>query len=206
METAYIICAVLGGTLLLCQFLLTLLGIGDGHDVDHGDVGGHDADAGHDVDHGGDPGHEAMALFVSMLSFRTLMAALTFFGIVGIIGCRQEWDPVFTFGSALFAGALALFLVAWLMKGLYSLKSDGTVRIERSVGTPATVYLSIPANKAGVGKIQVPVQGRTMEYLAVTAGEALPTGSKVVVVSVVSSDTVEVAPATAPVETTTHAQ
>jgi hypothetical protein len=56
--------------------------------------------------------------------------------------------------------------------------------------------LPIPGKKGGIGKVTLNLQNRTVEYQAVTADKELPTGSKVVVVAVVSSDTVEVASAT----------
>ena len=77
---------------------------------------------------------------------------------------------------------------------------DGTVKIERSVGQCGTVYIPIPGGRSGNGKIQVQVQNRIMEYQAVTSNpDKLPTGAKVVVVSVVTPTTVEVdvAPETA---------
>ena len=75
---------------------------------------------------------------------------------------------------------------------LYTLRADGTVRIQRAIGQHGNVYLRIPANRSGSGKIQFNLQNRTMEYLAVTAGQELPTGAKVVVVGVVNPTTLEV--------------
>jgi len=160
-ETLYLLCAVAGGTLLLCQFLLGLLGFGhdhdtgddvhaDGHDT-HGDPGDHDT-------HGG--------WFVGVLTF-------------------------------LVAGGATLFAVAWLMRTLHRLKADGTVRIERAVGANGTVYVTIPGEKAGVGKVTLSLQDRTVEYQAVTPHQQpLPTGAKIVVTAVIGPDTVEVTPAT----------
>ena len=82
--------------------------------------------------------------------------------------------------------------VYWMMQGLRQLRAEGTVRIHRAVGRHGNVYLRIPANRSGSGKIQFNLQNRTMEYLAVTAGPELPTGSKVVVVGVVNPTTLEV--------------
>jgi hypothetical protein len=64
----------------------------------------------------------------------------------------------------------------------------------RTVGQCGTVYLPIPGQKSGRGKVQINLQNRTMEYPAVTAQDSLPTGSKVVVVGVIGSDTIEVLP------------
>jgi hypothetical protein len=90
------------------------------------------------------------------------------------------------------AGLGAMCLVYWVMKAMRKLRAEGTVRIHRAVGRPATVYLRIPPHRSGTGKIHLSLQNRTMEYLALTRGEALPTGAKVVVTDIVTSDTVEV--------------
>ncbi len=81
------------------------------------------------------------------------------------------------------------------MRTLHQLKSDGTVRIQRAVGQNGTVYLSIPGQRSGAGKVTLCLQNRTVECQAVTPYQPLPTGSKVVVTAVVGPDTVEVAPA-----------
>jgi hypothetical protein len=194
-ETIYLICAIAGGTLLVCQFLFGLIGLGDHHDAggdhDFHDPGGHDAPGGHDH-HGG---HEAQhSWFVGLLTFRSIVAALTFFGLAGLASTvNLKHEPVVSLGIALGAAAAALFGVAYLMRMLHRLKSDGTVRIERAVGQSGTVYLTIPGQKAGVGKVTLTLQNRTVEYQALTPHEPLPTGSKVKVTAVLGPDTVEVA-------------
>jgi membrane protein implicated in regulation of membrane protease activity len=197
METAYLLCAAVGGTLIVCQFVMTLLGIGGDHDVGGGhDVGGHDF-GGHDVAGHHEVGHGAeSSWFFSMLSFRTLSAAVAFFGLAGLAAHQAELDRWQTLGIALAAGAVAFFLVGWLMRMLIRLNVDGTARIERAVGSRGTVYLPVPAGKSGVGKVHVSMLNRTIEYRAITAQDQLPTGAKVVVVGIVAPDTVEVASAT----------
>jgi hypothetical protein len=209
MEIAYMACAVVGGTLIVCQFLLTLLGLGGHHDAGGGhdlvghDVGGHDAGGGHDAaghdsvhDHHGESG--AASWFASVLTFRTLTAAVAFFGLAGLILNEAEVGPGFTLVGAVAAGLAALFTVRWLMQNLSRLNVDGTLHIRGAVGAAGTVYLSIPAARAGAGKVHVAVSGRLVEYKAVTAEDGLATGAKVVVVSVVNADTVEVVPAPSP--------
>jgi hypothetical protein len=196
LRNLYTLCAVLGGTLLACQVVLSLLGLGHHHDLGGGAAGhafaGHEHQAG---DHEAE--HETQASwFVGVLTFRTVVAALVFFGLAGLAAADADLDPGATLAVALAAGAAALFGVAWMMQALYRLRADGTVRIERSVGRTGTVYLPIPANKAGVGKVLLNVQNRTVEYQAVTPHQALPTGTPVVVLAVVNSDTVEVTLAT----------
>ena len=194
MDTAFLICAIVGGTLIVCQFLLTLIGIGGDHDAgDHGghDMGGHDAGA-HDhsaPDHG-------TAWFLSMLSIRTVSAAAAFFGLTGMAARRAALEDVPTMALALCAGAVAFCVVGWLMRFMHKLNVDGTIRIDRAVGCRGSVYLSIPGAKAGVGKVHVNVLNRTMEYQALTTQQELATGTPVIVVGVAGPNTVEVAAAT----------
>jgi hypothetical protein len=188
----YLVCFLIGGTLLVGQFLLGLLGLGHLHDFDLHDVhdlGGHDGPG----DHEGDG-----SWFTGMLTFRTLVAALTFFGLGGLAGL-QRWGPdpwPLTLAVAVAAGGGALVIVGSLMRWLRRQTASGTVHIKRAVGQSGTVYLTVPAGRAGAGKVTVCVQNRTMEYQAVTPDQELPTGAKVMVVGVVNGDTVEVVPAT----------
>ena len=201
METVYMTCAAIGGTLIVCQFLVTLLGLGGHHDVGGHDGGGHDfgghdgsshdAAGHHDAEHSTEPNW-----FFTLLTFRTLSAAFAFFGLTGLACIRLEMEPIPGLVAALVAAALALVVVAWLMRLLTRLNVDGTIRIERALGSRGTVYLSVPGAKSGVGKVHVNVLNRTIEYNAVTSQEQLPTGAKIVVVNVVSADTVEIALAT----------
>src|SRR5262249_47132797 len=193
-EMVYLTCAIVGGTLLVCQFLLSLLGLGDHHDAagDHDihDAGGHDAHGGHD-DH---DSHNSW--FVGVLTFRSLVAALTFFGLAGLAATVNfNQGPPQSLAIASAVAVAALLGVAYLIRSLHRLKADGTVRIERAVGQSGTVYLTIPAQKAGVGKVTVTLQNRTVEYQAVTPHQQLATGRKVVVTAVLGPDTVEVVPA-----------
>jgi hypothetical protein len=193
LRDVYTICAVLGSTLMVCQFLLSLLGVGHHHEFGSDaeathDFGGHDHPAeGHDVDH---DAHASW--FVGVLTFRTLVAALLFFGLAGRAAEATDLDTATCLLVALCAGGAALFGVAWMMRTLYRLRADGTVRIDRAVGSSGTVYLTVPANNTGLGKVLLNVQNRTVEYQAVTPHQALPTGAPVKVLAIVNADTVEV--------------
>lgn len=183
MDTVFLICAALGATLLLCEVVAGMLGFGHDHDTD---TGGAD----HDTDGGNTEGH-GNSLF-GMLSVRTLTAAVLFFGLGGLTARYYGAEDLAAFGAAVGAGALALYSVALVMKSLKTLKSDGTVRIDRAVGHTGTVYLRVPGARGGSGKIHLVLQNRTVEYQAITTGDELPTGKPVKVVAIVNADTVEV--------------
>ena len=101
---------------------------------------------------------------------------------------------------AICAGAAAMYGVHFLMQSLYRLRHDGTAQIHRTMGERGTVYVPIPPNNEGLGKIQIRTQGRIMEYAARTRGpNKLRTGTTVEVVEIVSPMTVEVEPVDAAV-------
>ncbi|MEX2285528.1 MAG: hypothetical protein WD648_00485 [Planctomycetaceae bacterium] len=195
METFYMYCAAIGGTLMAGQFILGVLGFGHDHGFDAGGAGAGLDHAG--IDHG-DFDNDGQ-WFVGMLSFRAIVAAVTVFGLTGL-AVPQWFDspkPQTVFLIGLAAGGAVMYGIAWLMRMVYRLKSDGTVRIDRAVGARGSVYLTIPGNKSGAGKVNVTVQGRTMEYQAITSEGELPTGAAVVVVDVAGPGTLEVSKAAA---------
>ncbi len=180
LQMIYLGCAMLGGALLVLQLGLSLLG------------GVHDLDVGHEIPahigvHHGDVDSQTVGI-----SFRTVVAFITFFGLTGMGLSSAEWSPTLVFFTALFAGGLAFWLVGLAMLQLNRLRDSGNVDVKNSVGAEARVYLTIPANKQGTGAVTVPIQGRTMQYRAVTAGGQLATGSTCRVVAVLSADTLEV--------------
>ncbi|HLJ97651.1 MAG TPA: hypothetical protein VKU02_31105 [Gemmataceae bacterium] len=197
METVYLVSFLAGATLMVCQFLLSLVGLGGHHEAgDSHELAAHDAHCDQDASHDHhDSHHESLSSwFVSLLTFRTLVAALTFFGLAGLAGTQQWGDGAATRLISVAAGAGAMVLVAGLMRTLSRLRAEGTVRMDRAVGKGGTVYLPIPAGRAGTGKVLLNLQNRTVECQAVTAEKELPTGAPVVVVAIVGPDTVEVAP------------
>lgn len=128
-----------------------------------------------------------------MLSFQGLVAALTVFGLAGLAAISQAWAVWLVLPLALASALAASFLVATLLRVLMNMDSDGTIDIQDSIGSPGTVYLSVPGGSNGVGKVLITVRDRTMEYAAVTYQDAeLHQGDAIVVVGVKNSDTLEV--------------
>jgi len=206
LDTLFLIAAVVGGTVMVCQFLMTMLGLGDdGADFADGDVGGDmdvdivdiDVDGDHHtpIHHAADADvdHPGSSWLFQMLSFRTVVAALTFFGLGGAWSSSSGHQPALSLLIALGAGGAAMVGMYQLMKAIYNLQSSGNVDIRNAIGQPARVYIPIPAAGGGKGKVQVTLQGRTMEYGAVTDDdETLKTGETVVIEDVLSSDVVKV--------------
>ncbi len=184
MDTVFLLCALFGGTLLVVQFGMTALGIG----IDAGDLG----DAGGDLDLAGPDGTDTGMTLFKMISLQTIVAAIAFFGIAGLAGRASGLDLAPTLGAAVVAGLASMYMVYHLGRLLHRFNSDGTVRIEQAIGQAGTVYIPIPGENAGTGKIQITVQSRIEEFSATTVGPRLATGTKIRVTDVIGPDTVRV--------------
>jgi hypothetical protein len=196
MTTLFTACALFGGTLLICQTFLTLMGLSGEHDFDgdaHGDITGNCGD----VANGNAEGHHSSTWFFGIITFRTLVAALTFFGMAGMAAHTSQIAEGPSLVIALLAGFAAMYTVHWLMKQLNRLRADGSLRIEGAVGMTGNVYLRVPGAHQGAGKILLNLQNRTVELTAWTNQTDLATGVPVVVTKVVGPDSVEVIAASA---------
>ncbi len=179
MESFYTWCATIAGVLFLGQFVLSLLGAVDDFDFDTGDADG--------FDHGG-------TTFAGYFSFRAVTAAVTVFGLAGLGASRELADPNRSLLIALAAGAGVFVGVGYLLSAMTRLNASGNVDANAAVGRSANVYLTVPSEKSGQGKVTLELQGRTVEFRAVTDGEALPTGAAVTITSFQSPGVVEVEP------------
>ena len=183
MTTFFLTCAVLGGVILLAQLALGVVGMGH-HDAPLHDVALHDT-ATHAVPSDG----------LQLFSVRAVAAAVAFFGLGGLAATLLGVPAVLAIVLGVLGGTVAMVGVAAAMRSMLRFERDASVRIERAVGSSATVYVPVPAALGGVGKVLLTLQGRTVEYQAVTPeGQLLPTGTPVVVVDVRGDDTVEVVP------------
>jgi hypothetical protein len=184
MHTVFLVTAALGCTLLVIQVLLQLFG---GHHDSHAGAELHLAD---NPDQGvGDP-----SVFAGLLSMKSLTAFCAFFGLGGL---AAEEGGIASGGLratiATLAGVCAMGIVFVMMRQLAKLQVSGTLNVDHAVGRPATVYLRIPGNMNGTGKITVSVDGREVEMLAMTQGPEIPTGAQVEVTRRVNANTFEVA-------------
>lgn len=171
--TIYTGCAVIGGAVMLIQMLLMFFGADMDADMDIDDFDG-----------GGDG--------LSFLSIRSMAAFLTFFGLTGRLGLEENWSGGQTIGVAMGMGLASMLLVAWLMAQFARLTSSGNVDPNNAVGSNAVVYLKIPGENSGKGKITVSIQGRSQEFEAITNGPEIPTGAQVKITQQTTPNTFEV--------------
>lgn len=150
-------------TLLLFLFLILMLfGISDDSSFDGADLDDFDFDL--------DPYNDEPFVVVSGLKVLTLRGALTFFSIGGwttfildpVIG--KAWSII----VGILIGAISAVLLALAFKWSLKLESSGNLDYKNAIGKTGSVYLRIPKEKKGTGKVIFVLQERFVEVSAVT--------------------------------------
>ncbi len=164
--------AVVSSTLFVIQFILSMIGMAD-MDTDI------DKDF-HFEESGG----------LDLISVRGILAGLMLFGWTGVVILSSGGNLTEAFAWSLVAGILALVGVAYLLKLFLKLQDEGhRANLWNAVDEIAEVYLRIPPNKEGAGKINLVLGNTYQELEAVThSSKAIPTGAKVKVVQVLDGN------------------
>lgn len=172
-EQVYWIIAIPSSLLLIIQIVLTLSG---------GDADDFDSDFDGDVDAG--EGGAGWQFF----TYKNVLGFFTLFGWTGI-GLLQMGIGLFiVIFLSFIAGLIMMSLMATLFYYISKLHESGTMIIERAVGQTGEVYLRIPPNREGHGKVQLEIQGTLREMDAITDDEhELPTGSIALVLEIVNN-------------------
>lgn len=170
------ICAIVSTFIFAVQTILTFVGIGD-VDADF-DFNISDGDT---MDTGG-----ALSLF----SVRSIVNFLMGFGWGGVCFDKYIENNFLLILAAIAVGSFFVATLLFVIRKIMKLESSGNIKMEDCVGKTCDVYLRIPANQSGKGKVQISVNGTIFEFDAVTSDvEPLPTGSKVIVVENLGSST-----------------
>jgi len=114
-------------------------------------------------------------LDLKFLSFRTILAFLTMFGWGGVVFGEHGWIG---FAAAFFCGLIMMVIAAFVIAGLLKLQQNGTASNAAMVGKFGTVYLTIPGDRSGAGKVSVNLGTATHEVRAFSDA-AIATGRKV---------------------------
>lgn len=168
--------------IFVIQTLLTFIGadsFGDGFDADFGDI---PSDAMADaVDSGSG---------MNLLTFRNVVNFFLGFGWTAVLFYPSIESPTLLMLLSVVVGVFLVLLVMWLFKWLNGMQHSGNINVFRSaVGCQGKVYLSIPAERGGEGKVQISINDAVREYDALTEGDALPTGTPVKVIDVIDAHT-----------------
>ena len=163
-------------------------------DTDISDSAGADFDIG--TGHGdipnvhygdGSPSHD-----IGTLNFFTLQGVITLFcvfGWAGLVVYKLSGIAVLAVIIGLILGLAAMYGVAKVVQLSKKLAQNGTLNVNNLLGANGTVYLVIPADGSGRGKVNVSSGERLVEFDAITDGsDPLPDGTNVRVIDIRSGN------------------
>ena len=103
-----------------------------------------------------------------MFSIRGVGAFFTGFGWTGAAVLAGGHSLTLAIISASVVGVSVLVGFVAMMRWLHGLRSEGTIDYKNAVGQVGSVYVPIPANRQGIGQVEVLVQGRMSTVRALT--------------------------------------
>ena len=178
------------------QTVMTFLGAAGDTDFDintdmdtagPSDIADGSADVGTDVETG-ETGH--LGTGMNLLTFRNFINFLIGFGWTAILLKDSVPATGLRMLIAILVGIVLVAIVMLLFKWLTDMQQSGNINVFKSaVDCEGTVYLTIPGERAGEGKVQITINNSVREYAAVTDGPTLKTGQRIRVVEAVSSNT-----------------
>lgn len=189
-EKIFWIIAFPSTTIFILQSIMTLIGLGD-----HGDMLSDFQDSIDDLpqdpldldisDNAGD--FLDFKYKFKLVTIRSVVVFFTIFAWTGIVATTSGKGNTITVIIALSLGFVMMYITSYIYYFLTKFVEDGTMNINNAINMDGLVYLTIPRVREGIGKVEVVVQGALRTLDAVTDGDAIPTGSKVIVISIVEN-------------------
>ncbi len=165
-------------------FLLLILNLIFGHDVDHG----FDHDVSGGADHGDGTGHGPSVFSVRMIALLMVGFGALSFGVRATTSASMFISSMFGVAGAIVIGAVGYFII----RAFYANQASSIITDNDLIGCTATLLDAIPEN--GFGQIACVLRGREITYLARSRNNrAVARGTSVRVVGK-SGNTVEIEP------------
>jgi membrane-bound ClpP family serine protease len=176
-EKAYFYIALAGTLFFLLQSVFTFLDLGETFNFDSDFDGEMDTDM----------GFLGLSMPFHLFTIRGIIGFIMLFGWAGLGFSKSGTSPLYTFLIALLSGFVMMLIIALIYYSISKLKEDGNENLQTSIGKEAQVYLTIPAESQGFGKIHLVMNGSLREYEAITMEkETIKSGEVVRVVRVVN--------------------
>lgn len=161
--------------IFVIQTVMTFLGLGD-----------HDADFDMDTSDGSFDADPSM----NLLTFRNLVNFCLGFGWTAVLMHEKIESNALLIIVSVIVGVLLVAIVMWIFKWLSGMQQTGNIDVHKSaVGCEGKVYLTIPGERKGEGKVQITINNAVREYDAVTDGETIKTGTAIKVTEVINDYT-----------------
>lgn len=161
--------------LTIIFLILLTLSIFTGIDTDIGDV---------DAEIDGDAG-----VGFQFITLKNLIGFFTVFAWSGIVALDFGASSLVSIIVAFISGLVMMSLMAMMFYYMSKLQGSGTLIVKKAINSIGEVYLTIPAKRSGMGKVQIKIQGSLRELEAITDNETdIKTGTMITVIDVVNDE------------------
>lgn len=189
---------VLWGVTLASTFVFIIQSVMTFIGADSGDIdaGAADFDSGmdFDTDVSGDLSGHSADTGMNLYTFRNFINFCLGFGWTAVLFYDRIESAPTLFTLSIIVGLALVAMVMFIFRWLGTMQQSGNINLYRSaVGCHGTVYIPIPGERSGEGKVQISISGAIREYNAVTDDDAIPTGTPINVTEVLNANTLVVA-------------
>ncbi|MBK8635437.1 MAG: serine protease [Saprospiraceae bacterium] len=143
---------------------------------------GASADVDTDLDHGGSS-HDGGGAF-ELFTLRNLINFLLGLSWTGI----SLYNVIDHKGILIFlsftVGIAFVYFFFYVITQVQKLAEDNSFSLDNTLYKKAKVYLTIPGQRKGPGKVSININGAYHELEALTLGEAIPTGEEVLIIKI----------------------
>lgn len=160
--------AILSSLIFIVQTIMTFIG----------------ADASDGIDADFDSNLDGTDAPFQLFSLRNLINFLLGFSWTGISFYNSIHNKIVLIVLSLLIGILFLYLFFLIIKQIQKLAEDNSFKISSTLNKTADVYLTIPENMKGKGKIMISVNGAFHELEAMTENDKILSGSVVKIVRI----------------------
>ncbi|SHH12476.1 hypothetical protein [Clostridium grantii] len=189
-EKIFWIIAIPSTVLFIFQMILLVLGLdvdGDGdfdfHDMHTGSVEVNDFDLNHEGEFSFSD-VKSSSVPLKLITIRNVIIFSTIFSWSGITFLEKGKNLFFTIVISTIIATTVIGIITTIFALLIILQEKGNINIENAINKEGKVYLTIPEEEKGSGKIEITFQGRYQVVEAITLGEKIKTGSSIKVVGI----------------------
>ena len=173
LEEFFAVIAIPSTIILFLQTILSIFSFGGDGDIDI---------------HDGDTLAEISDASLRMFTVRGFIAFFSVFGWSGLVMLKNQLPVGISIMLAIIFGLFSMAFVAYAFMLFMKLQSNGALNVNNAIGTSGTVYISIPENRKGKGKISALVSGRLTEFDAVTDEDLQISSQKEVTVVAITGE------------------
>jgi len=168
----------------IIQFIMMTIGFGGDSDLELED----------NFDVGSESGLDNTGIGFDPFTIKNLINFLLGFSWGGISFYSVTGSDLVAILAAFSCGAVFVLAFFFILKQVHKLSEDNTFKIEKSIEREGDVYMLIPGNMEGIGKVIVNVNGSARELKAKSVFGQISPGTPIKVIGLDNEDTVIVEP------------